>query len=331
MIVVYRNIGDAVERVELSIQERVPSDALWIDLIEPTSEEARFIEHELAIDALTREEMDKMEVMSPFYKEEDDYYMTITVLHKPDTEYHDSTAVTIILKNNCVITMRYSKPRAFSAYSSRIMRSPSLFMTAEKVFEGMIESVVDRIADALERTGDELDMTLGEIFDITNSEQPHRKKAKRHSARHYNDVIKKIGRMGNAVSKNRESLQSINRMLIFYSQSESFAKRDYRNRFRVISREILTLTEYSNFLSGRNAFLLDATLGVLSVEQNSIIKVFTVAAAGFMPPTMIASIYGMNFHNIPELDWEYGYHIALFAIMMSILAPYLYFKRKGWI
>lgn len=330
MITAYIHNGLSLERIELMPGDILPAKVIWVDMVEPTIAEEKFIETTLDIDLPTREEMDKIEVSNPFYKEKDAHYMTITILHKAQSDYPDSAAITAILKPQCVVTLRYIRPRAFTNFATRAMRAPTLYNTAELLFEGLLEALSHRIADALEKTGNDLDVLLKEVFDnpITNNatQRPHHQG----STAFYNEVIKKIGHTGNVISKNRESLQSINRMLIFYSQSEYFIQRENRHRFRVISREVLALTEYSNFLSTRNSFLLDATLGMLSVEQNSIIKVFTVAAAAFMPPTLIASVYGMNFH-IPELGWEYGYYWALLLIVISAFAPYLYFKRKGWL
>jgi magnesium transporter len=330
MIIAYINIAGVVERREILPSDPIPSGVVWVDLIEPTAEEEKFIEKALDIDTPTREEMDKFEVMSPFYREGNAYYMTITVLNKPDADYPDGVPITIILTSNLLITLRYDRPRSFNSFASRIMRSPELAVSAETIFEGLIDTLINRIADALEATGNELDSLLKNVFEKPADKKRSSKRI-HNSTDYYNDIIKKVGRAGNLISKNRESLQSISRMLIFYSQSEHFVKREYRNRFRLISREVIGLTEYANFLSTRNAFMLDATLGMLSVEQNSIIKVFTVAAAVFMPPTLVASIYGMNFKVMPELEWVWGYPFAIIMIIVSALVPYYIFKRKGWL
>lgn len=330
MIIAYINIAGIVERREISPSDPIPDSVVWLDLIEPTSEEEKFIERALDIDTPTREEMDKFEVLSPFYREGNAYYMTITVLNKPDADYPDGVPITIILTSNLLITLRYDRPRSFNSFSSRVMRSPELAISTETIFEGLIDTLINRIADALEATGNELDSLLKNVFE-KRADKKRSSKRIYNSTDYYNDIIKKVGRAGNLISKNRESLQSISRMLIFYSQSEYFLKREYRNRFRLISREVIGLTEYANFLSTRNAFMLDATLGMLSVEQNSIIKVFTVAAAAFMPPTLVASIYGMNFKVMPELEWIWGYPFAILMILVSALVPYYIFKRKGWL
>ncbi|RZI47773.1 magnesium transporter [Rickettsiales endosymbiont of Peranema trichophorum] len=330
MIVAFINSQNALTKEELKPGDKIPNGLVWVDLFEPTASEEKYIEKVLNIETLTKEEMDKIEVSSPFYKEGDAYYMTITVLHRSDLEYPDSTAITFILTPTCLVTLRYSRPRAFNNFASKAIKNPELCATPELAFEGTIESIVNKVAGTLEKSGNDLDMILKKLFEKSSDNGD----GYGSYSTNYHDIIKEVGRTGNVISKNRESLQSINRMLIFYGQmeaSKSSGKREYKPWFRTISRELLSLTEYAHFLSQRVSFMLDAALGMVSVEQNSIIKVFTIAAAGFMPPTLIASIYGMNFKHMPEVNWEMGYPFAICMIVISALFPYFLFKRKGWI
>lgn len=329
MILAYLIIGDQLERIEIKDGLDIPANVVWVDLIEPTSTEEKEVEAYFKIDAPTREEMDKIEVMSPFYREGDAYYMTITALHNHTNDSCDSTAITFILMpNRCLVTLRYARPRSFSHFVARAIRMPEICGSPELVMEGLLEGLINNIADILEKTGNALDLLLKDLFDKQAA------KKKYSTSENYNEIIRSIGRTGNLLSKNRESLVSINRMLIFYSQLEnmhSVGKKEHKLRFKTIAREVHSLNEYVNFLSSRNGFLLDATLGMISVEQNMIIKVFTVAAAALMPPTLIASIYGMNFHNMPELSFKFGYPLALGLMVVSAVIPYIFLKKKGWL
>jgi magnesium transporter len=336
-----------VNKVEIGVSGTIPKGAIWIDLFDPSLEEEKMVEKAFKIDAPTREEMDKFEVISPFYKDGESYYMTITTMNKLENRNVDGSAVVFILHPKCLITLRYSKFKAFTYFSSRMLRSTETNTTPELVLEGLVESVVHSLADVLERTGNEIDKLLIEVFDQPSEMRHQVKKGRRgqnaspqsteeqdRSGMYYTNVIKNVGRTGNLVSKIRESLVSIHRMLIFFGQIDDdrfLAKKEYRTRFRNLTREMHSLTEYANFLSQRNSFLLDATLGMINVQQNMIIKVFTVAAAVFLPPTLIASIYGMNFKDMPELSWSFGYPMALFLILCSAIVPYAFFKRKGWL
>ena len=346
MIIAYTLSQESgLERVEMEAGGIVPKNTVWIDLLEPSLEEEKTVEKALKIDAPTREEMDKIEVMSPFYKEGDTYYMTITALNKADKQYPEGTAIIFILNKKCLVTLRYARPKAFSYFTGRAMRNPALCNSPEIILEGLIESMVHSVADVLEKTGNEIDQLLIDVFEkpkeFENEIIKSNKTWKQHipdkentASNYYTNIIKRVGKTGNLISKIRESLVSINRMLLFFGQIEdikSASKKDHKIRSRNISREIHSLTEYANFLAQRNSFLLDATLGMINVEQNMIIKIFTVAAAVFLPPTLIASIFGMNFKFMPELDWVFGYPAALFLIILSAILPYYFFKKKGWL
>ena len=341
MIIAY-SIGKngQMERHEVQANKVSAKGVIWFDLLEPTIEEERAVEKLLDIDAPTREEMDKIEVVNPFYRSGDAYYMTITVVNRPEFDYPENEAVTFILTSKCLVTLRYSRPKSFSSLGAFMKKKPWVSTSPDAVLENITEMLINSTADTLEKAGNELDHLLKDIFDkpSMNSSGTKSKEDRKNfapaSPHYYNSIIKKIGLSGNLISKSRESLMSINRMLIFFGQIDDpqyLRKKEHRARLRHIAREVNSLSQYVDFLSQRNAFLLEATLGMLNVEQNVIIKVFTVAAAVFLPPTLIASIYGMNFKIMPETHWDLGYPMALFFIILSALLPYYYFKRKGWL
>lgn len=329
MIIVYTIANNAVECVKLKPGGIIPHDAVWIDVMDPSSKEKDLLNEQLNVQIQSRNALDKTEVSNPFYNEDEAYYMTVTTLYNNKDGYLDGTPLTFILKDQYIITLRYNQPTFFANCEGAVMRRPELSSKPEVVLGEIIHSSVNAIADMLEITGNKLDKLLNGVF-----ENPYSSKSKRHSADYYGDAIQEIGRIGNVISKNRESLLSFNRLLLFYNQIENtphMAAREHRQRFHHLASEVHSLSSYATFISQRHVFLLDATLGLLGVEQNKIIKVFTVAAAAFMPPTMIASIYGMNFDNMPELHWEYSYPIALAVITLSAIFPYIYFKIKRWL
>ena len=331
MINIYTTNNSTINKVEIATDNLiVPGDTIWMDLYDPTSAQERLIEKEFNIALPTREEMGKIEVMSPFYQEGESYYMTITILDQSNSEYLNSAALTFILTPRCLITLRHTDIpswRSFTSFVARTIKSKNVCYTAELCLMMVVDLLVNHAADVLEVAGNDLDILLQKVF----SQADRKSSSDASPANYYNDIIARTGRTGNIISKNRESLVSINRMTIYFNQLEAITTKDQRTRLKYIAREIYSLGEYANFLSQRNSFLLDATLGMISVEQNMIIKVFTVAAAAFMPPTLIASIYGMNFHFIPELAWQFGYPLALFLIVVSALVPYTFFKKKGWL
>lgn len=329
MIIIYSNSENKLVEQELRIGSSIDEDVIWIDLDAPTQKEEQYIESLLGVHIPTRAEIDKIEVMSPFYHQHNSHYMTVTVLDRSSKDDHpDGTAVTFILTKNCLITLRYSTPSLLVNYITRAVRGLQQCNSPEQILSGILEAFINKTADVLEEVGNELDQLLKTIFEKSTKQEII-------SSKRYNTVIRKIGYTGNLISKNRESLVSINRLFIYFAQIHEThkvaTKKEYKAKFKNLAREVHSLVEYGNFLSQRNSFLLDATLGMISVEQNMIIKIFTVASAVFMPPTLIASIYGMNFKYMPELNLMFGYPLALCMIIISALFPYFLFKKKKWL
>jgi magnesium transporter len=193
--------------------------------------------------------------------------------------------------------------------------------------------VVDRAADHLERVGTIVDDTSRQIF---NTDRRSTSRRVRKKAPNLQELLEKIGEEGDFNSKMRESLVSIGRLAAFMSAiieplKQTREMKDHRSRIKILQRDIISLTDHASFLSGKITFLLEAVLGMISIEQNGIIKIFSVAAVVFLPPTLVASIYGMNFNVMPELKWALGYPFALGLMVLSAILPYLYFKRKGWL
>ena len=154
------------------------------------------------------------------------------------------------------------------------------------------------------------------------------------AGRNYKDILKAIGRKGDLTSKVRESLVSVGRLLLYLANEADSMRwaKETRAQLRGMQRDVQSLSDHAVYLSNKIQFLLDAMLGVVSIEQNNVIKLFSVAAVVFMPPTLIASIYGMNFHkNMIELDWDYGYPFAIFLMVLAAVLPYYFFKWKKWL
>ncbi len=302
----------------------IPEECVWVDLLEPTLTEERAVERLLAIDVPSREEMREIETSNRLYEEDGTLYMTATVVTKIDTDRPESAAVTFILSHNRLITNRYVDPLPFRRFIAYAERHPAAATTAPGILAGLLESIIERTADVLERVGVGLDDLSANVF------APAVKGATR--AHDLRGVMERIGRDGDLTSKARESLVTLARQLTFIQQSTAVQMpNDLRARYRSMSRDVLALADHASFVANKSSFMLQATLGLINIEQNNIIKIFSVAAAVFLPPTLIASIYGMNFRLMPELDWPFGYPLALGIILVSAALPYVYFRRRGWL
>ncbi len=307
--------------------------AVWIDLVSPTPAEEAKVESVLALDIPTRGELAEIELSSRLYQEDGASFMTANLIRRGEDDRPESSPVTFVLKGNQLVTIRYHHPQAFPQYVKQAMRQAN-GQDAWAVFVSLIEAVVDRAADHLKRVGTIVDETSKHVFatSFIRKTDAHRKKRK---PKNLEALLGKIGEEGDFTSKMRESLLSISRMMAFAqavidSKAASKAKKDLLARIKIVQRDILSLTDHSGFLSAKISFLLDAVLGMISIEQNNIIKIFTVASVAFLPPTLVASMYGMNFKAMPELEWEWGYPYAIIFMIASALLPIYYFKRKGW-
>jgi magnesium transporter len=190
----------------------------------------------------------------------------------------------------------------------------------------LIDAVIDRNADILERAGADMDMISHQIFEPEGA-------ARTGHAKRYSDILIAIGRKGDLTSKVRESLVSIGRLVAFLSASVEGVKwsKEMREQLKTMQRDVGSLSDHASYLSNKITFTLDAMLGVVNLEQNNIIKLFSVMAVVLMPPTLIASVYGMNFKVMPELEWVHGYPMALVMMLLAAVLPYVFFKWKKWL
>lgn len=301
-----------------------PDEFLWADLFEPTPDEEKAVESLLTVDVPTRDEMKEIETSSRLYEEGGAVYMTATVGSRFDTGLPESSAMTFILANGRLITNRYADPTPVERFAHLVERSPAACTSSGTLLAGLIEAFIERIADLLERVQSELDSVSRTIFAHTATGGP--------SHADLRAMLEKIGANGDVVSKARESLVSFQRMLMYVQQTTNVdLSQEQRGRFKSALRDVQSLSDHAGFLGSKIQFLLDAVLGLINLEQNNIIKIFSVASVAFLPPTLVASIYGMNFHHMPELDKTWGYPMALLVMVASAVLPFLYFRRKGWL
>jgi magnesium transporter len=270
--------------------------------------------------------MREIETSSRLYEENGTLYMTATVVTKIDTDRPESAAITFILSHNRLITNRYVDPLPFRRFVAYSERHPSAATNAPAILVGLLEAIIERTADVLERVGMDLDELSASVF-AAQAAAPNKARA-----RDLRGVMERIGRDGDLTSKARESLVTLARQLSFIVQSPAIQlPTEMVARYRSMSGDVLALSDHASFLANKASFMLQATLGLINIEQNNIIKIFSVAAAMFLPPTLIASIYGMNFEFMPELDKHYGYPMALLLMVFSAVIPYIYFRRRGWL
>src|SRR5882724_11416645 len=304
----------------------LPEGAVWIYLVKPTAAEDKAVERLAGIAVPTREDMQEIEISSRLYIENGARYMTATLMCAADTDNPRTTAVTFILASHRLVTVRYDEPKPFMLVENKLARACAPGITGEMVLMELLDAVIDRNADILERAGSDMDTISHHIFEPEGA-------ARTGHAKRYSDILIAIGRKGDLTSKVRESLVSIGRVVTFVAAATDGVKwsKDMREQLKTMQRDVASLTDHASYLSNKITFVLDAMLGVVNLEQNNIIKLFSVMAVVLMPPTLIASVYGMNFKVMPELEWVHGYPMALVMMLAAAVLPYFLFRWKKWL
>jgi len=329
MIQVYTLDGDRLEGAELKPGDKLPPKTLWIDLLNPTADEDKAVEQWIGASIPTDRDMVEIEESSRFYMEEGVQYFTTPVLHATDSEHRTIAPVSFVLANKRLVTVRYSEPKAFAIFVARTTKPGNGLLdhqcTGASVLLGLIDTITDRLADILEGATEEIERASNSILHRHAGERPM-------STREFRRTLTRIGGLGAFLSKVRESLSGISRLLAYLRTTleNGQPRKELRGRLDSLERDVRSLENYLDFLSNKITFLLDTIVGLISVEQNAIIKIFSIASVGLMPPTLIASIYGMNFHFMPELGDPWGYPLALCAMVLSAILPLYFFWRKGW-
>ncbi|PKP73286.1 MAG: magnesium transporter [Alphaproteobacteria bacterium HGW-Alphaproteobacteria-6] len=299
--------------------------AVWIDLLSPTAAEAAEAAQALQIDLPTREEMDEIELSARLYHEDGVPFMTALLPSNADSASPTFGPVTFVLAGSRLLTLRYHDPRPFRTFPAKAQNGSVACISADTVLLGLLEAIGERLADVLEQAGMALERLSREVFDAGSDKRPRDKDFRR--------ILREIGAAGDAVSKLRDSLLTMERLCGFLTTvlAQRAVKKDAQAAMKTLMRDLRALSEHAGFVAQKVTFLLDATLGMINIEQNGIIKIFSVAAVVFLPPTLIASIYGMNFAFMPELGWHFGYPMAIGVMVASAILPFVWFKWKGWL
>jgi magnesium transporter len=296
--------------------------AVWFDLLEPTPEEDHMVEDILGVSVPTRDEMQEIEVSSRLYVEGGALYMTALVPVLFDTDSARSMPVTFILVGDRLATVRYDRPKSFEIFRARAERGTGDLVDGRSILIGLLETIIDRLADGLERIGGDVEKLSAAVF---------RPRGEREKG--LEEAITGIGKLGGSVARAEESIVSLSRLFHYLGEANDSDRldRDGRARLVTLEQDARSLAEHAKSLDAKVNFLLSATLGLVGLEQNTIVKIFSILAVVFMPPTLIASIYGMNFKAMPELDWALGYPMAIGMMLTSIALTFTVFRWRRWL
>jgi magnesium transporter len=323
MLTAFVPAGSGLVRAADVSAAQFPDNAIWLDLLEPNLEEEKAVEVRLNIDIPTREEMREIEASNRLYEEDGVLYMTATIVTKLDTDLPENSQVTFILAGQRLVTNRYVDPLPFRRFMSYAERHLATCGTGAAVLAGLLESIVNRVADVIERVGSDLDAISAEVFSARRRSGAHRD---------FRKVLERVGQSGELISKTRESLVSLARVLVFLQQAPDKAiAQDARTRFRTLGRDVLAMSDHASFLGTKGSFILDATLGMISIDQNNILKIFSVVTVFLLPPSVIGAVFGMNFSAMPWIHEAWGFWVSMALMLLSSIVPFLIFKRRGWL
>jgi magnesium transporter len=298
--------------------------AFWVDLFNPTAEETARVEKEYGLKVPSRESLQEIESSSRLKAEGHTLYVSMPLAIQYDAARFAPVPLGFILSPQLLVTVRYSEVHAVGQVQGGINKDS--LMGSAATFAALIDGMVDFSADMLEKLSGDLAAISARAF----SENSASKTSDRHT-RTLRESLKAIGVSGDHLSRIRESLMGLQRIVGFVCDTAAdWLAADVRIRLTTQHQDLNSLIDFEAHLSGKTQFLLEAILGFINTEQNDIFKVLTIVSVVGIPPTLIASMYGMNFHNMPELGWRWGYPYGLALIALSIILPILWFKRRGW-
>jgi len=307
----------------------LPPDVVWIDILNGTPDEIGAVEQATGITVPSLASLQEIEHSSRM-RRDDDWLVLSLPLPAAATQGTTLTPVGFVLRQSLLLTVRFDVEPAFDQFVEGFAQNKPPDGSAPSVLVGLMEAVTDTLADRLEEAGSKLDLLAGRIFNANKHASRHGRLPKIKSGV-LREMIRQVGHTGQVLGKLRASLLTLGRLVPYLeAEGKAWIKAATTTRIGTLRADIASLDEYETHLSDKVQFLLDAALGLINMEQNDSFKVLTIVSVVGIPPTLVASMYGMNFHNMPELSWAWGYPYGLAMIVLSAVVPLIFFKVRGW-
>ena len=321
LLKLYRVDGEAS-----GIGSELPPNVIWIDLLNPTDDEKSSVERALNIRIPTEASLNEIEASSRLIAQHDLLYLSSPAVRVDEHGEASLTPVGFVIGPRILVTLRFAASPIFDSVRDRVQANDEL-ENGMCVFVALLEAIVDRGADVLEHLGATSDAMSRRIFKggLVRSKRPVR------SSRRMREALENVGMMADTLARARDVLLGVQRVASFAGDVRSeWITKPSKKRLESVSKDVASLSDYETRLSDKIQLLLDATLGFINIQQNDLFKILTIVSVVGVPPTLLAGIWGMNFKNMPELNWILGYPLACLAIIASGLLPLLWFKRRGW-
>jgi magnesium transporter len=304
---------EIIKSLEMLQEEKQQKNVVWIDMLRPTRKEVLEIEDMFGITFPTKQESEEIEISSRYWEENDRIEINSYFLISNESNPYNET-VSFVLQKKLLFSIRYKELNTFDEFSKRFLSTPKEFKNGFEIFSQILDIRIDADADAIENLSKEVVKLRRHVFsDYTNEDE---------------EILEKISIFEDLNMKIRENLTDKQRILTSLLKSTEY--RLQTDDLLIMLKDIKSLIEHTDFNFDRLDYLQSIFLGMLNIEQNKTVKIFTIVNVIFLPPTLIASIYGMNFQFMPELGWKYGYAIAALLMVISSVTPLYIFKKKGW-
>jgi len=323
LLTIYR---DSSGSLQTSHAPKLPAEVIWIDLLNPSDDEKRFVESRTGLRFPSIEALSEIESSSRLIVDHGVIYLSTPLVAQGDTaDYHLSPAG-FVLTPSLLITVRFTALVTFDAVAEKL-RSDETLRSSAGVFTALTEAIVDRGADVLERLAGELDKISRSVFRGDPNKRRHIVRSNEALRR----ALAQIGILGDRLSQARDVFLGIDRIVPFVvGLKHDWIIPEFESRLAAVAKDTASLNAYEAHLSNKVQFLLDAVLGFITIEQNDLFKILTIVSVVGIPPTLMAGVWGMNFKSMPELSWAYGYPLGLAAIVLSAIVPLIWFKWRGW-
>lgn len=312
----YKKEKRLAKESDISLLRTIPlGDLVWVDLQNSTVEEKITIETYFDIKYSSVEESTEIESSSRFYELDDELIINSNFLSLKQNDF-DYCPVSIILEKGILFTYRDDDLKTFGESVKKIKSNPGSFTNGYQILLTLLETGIEQDADIIEALAKDIaDLNKKLTLNRTRSDE---------------EILLKIASFQNHNILMRENIIDKQRLVSSLMKSSLFPE-EYMTVLRIMIKDIGSLIEHNKFAFERLEYLQDTFMGLVNIEQNRIIKIFTVATVAFMPPTLIASIYGMNFARMPELSWDYGYIFAICLMILSSVVTLVYFKKRNWL
>lgn len=325
MLHAYALVGGSPRAVTDTSPEALAGTA-WIDLLNPTPAEYKLAEDATGLRLPSQDAISEIELSSRLATRHGVLYMNMPIINMTN-QAATGANIGFVLSENRLITLRFTPSHIFDLYAERLIKQDTSATDAPRVFVGLLEAIVDRQADGLEYVRDELEKISHVIFAMGTGEGSGRKAEDAALKR----ILGELGRLGDLISHIRDTQTGAARIVPYVESRAPWMPAELHGRLETLRQDITSVSEFDTHLNDKTQFLLDATLGFINIAQNNVMKVMAIASVVGIPPVLIAGVYGMNFKNIPEYDWSFGYAWGWGLIILTTLIPLAIFRWRRWI